>query len=237
MTAMIEVRTYRATPGSREILIEALRNRAIPVHREIGMKVLGPFASREDEDTFVWLRAFPDDESREPMKEAFYGGRLWLEELEGELMPLIAHYESVLVEDTAGMWDSWPENARQLAAIDEATTVIVETSDDQELPPSQPIIYDRPIGMRLLHQDPRSGEEHYLVRYPAGLGVQRHRHTAAHTIVVLEGSLVVNGRVVGPGAYCHFPAGQPMHHAPKAEGPCLFLNVFHGPADVYPAED
>jgi quercetin dioxygenase-like cupin family protein len=235
MTAMIEVRTYRATPGSRETLLAALRNRAIPAHREIGMKVLGPFPSREDDDTFVWLRAFPDAKSRNKMKEAFYGGQLWLEELEGELMPLIAHYESVLVEDTVGMWDSWPEDAGQPAARDGASTV-VETSDDVELPPSQPTIYDRPIGMRLLHQDPSSGEEHYLVRYPAGLGARRHRHTAAHTIVVLEGSLVVDGRVVGPGTYCHFPAGQPMHHAPTAEEPCLFLNIFHGPADVHPVE-
>jgi quercetin dioxygenase-like cupin family protein len=237
MTAVIEVRTYRATPGSRETLLAALRIRAIPLHSEIGMKVLGPFPSRDDEDTFVWLRAFPDAESRELMKEAFYGGALWLEELEAELMPLIAHYESVLVEDTIGMWDSWPEDAGQPAVVDEVSAVIVETSDHRELPLSQPIVYDRPIGLRLLHEDPASGSEHYLVRYPAGLGVQRHRHTAAHTIVVLQGSLVVNGQVVGPGTYCHFPAGQPMHHAPTTAEPCVFLNIFHGPADVHPVED
>jgi hypothetical protein len=108
MAAVIEVRTYRATPGSREILIEAVRTRATPAHREIGMKVLGPFPSTEDEDTFVWLRAFPDAESRDPMKESFYGGPLWLGELEPVLMPLIAHFESVLVEDSVGFWDSWP---------------------------------------------------------------------------------------------------------------------------------
>jgi quercetin dioxygenase-like cupin family protein len=233
---MIEVRTYRAIPGGRATLLAALRDRAIPAHREIGMRVLGPFPSLDDEDTFVWLRAFPDAMSRDQMKEAFYGGRLWLEDLEDELMPLIAHYKSVLVEDTVEMWASWPDDAGQPAARDEASTVIVETSSHQELPPSQPIIYDHPIGLRLLYQDPTSGSEHYLVRYPAGLGVQRHLHTVAHTIVVLEGSLAVNGQVVGPGTYCHFPAGQPMHHAPTADEPCLFLNIFHGPADVHPVE-
>jgi len=40
MTAMIEVRTYRAIPGSRETILAALRSRAIPAHREIGMKIL-----------------------------------------------------------------------------------------------------------------------------------------------------------------------------------------------------
>jgi len=73
------------------------------------MKVLGPFPSRDDEDTFVWLRAFPDTARREPMKEAFYGGELWLEELEAELVPLIAGHESVLVEDLVGLWEVWPE--------------------------------------------------------------------------------------------------------------------------------
>ena len=51
-----------------------------------------------------------------------------------------------------------------------------------ELDESQPVIYDRPIGLRLLYQDPVSGAEHYLIRYPPRLQTRRHRHTAAHTI-------------------------------------------------------
>jgi quercetin dioxygenase-like cupin family protein len=99
---------------------------------------------------------------------------------------------------------------------------------------SQPAIYDRPIGVRLLHQDPATGAEHYLIRYPAGLVAQRHRHTAAHTIVVLDGQLEANGQVIGPGSYCHFPAGAPMHHAPAGGEPCLFVTIFDGPFDVEP---
>jgi len=33
------------------------------------------------------------------------------------------------------------------------------------------------------------GEQHYLVRYPAGLKGRPHQHTAAHTIIALEGQL------------------------------------------------
>jgi len=105
---VIEVRTYRAIAGGRETLIEALTSRALPAHRDIGMKTLGPFPSQDDANTFVWLRAFPNAESRERMKEAFYGGDLWLNELEPAVMPLIAHYESVLVDDTIGLWEAWP---------------------------------------------------------------------------------------------------------------------------------
>jgi quercetin dioxygenase-like cupin family protein len=93
-------------------------------------------------------------------------------------------------------------------------------------------VYDQPIALRLLYQDPDSGEEHYLVRYPAGVKSRVHRHTAAHTIVVLEGRLDTNGQVIGPGAYAHFPAGQPMSHQATEQAPCLFVLLFHGPFDV-----
>lgn len=105
-----------------------------------------------------------------------------------------------------------------------------------ETEPSRLAIYDRDIGVRLLYRDPRSGAEHYLIRYPANLEVRRHRHTAAQTIVVLEGRLRVNGHVIGPGGYCHFPAGEAMHHAPVGGGPCTFVTMFDGPVDAQPID-
>jgi hypothetical protein len=109
MTAVIEVRTYRAKPGRRDELLHLLRTRAFPLQRELGMKVLGPFPSLGDDVTFVWLRAFPSPESRDPMKEAFYGGSAWLGELEDLAMPLIDDYEAQLVDDTEGLWAAWPQ--------------------------------------------------------------------------------------------------------------------------------
>jgi quercetin dioxygenase-like cupin family protein len=115
--------------------------------------------------------------------------------------------------------------------------IIVHDLRSIEMETSQPVIYDREIGVRLLYEDPRSGAEHYLIRYPPDLKARMHRHTAAHTIVVLEGRLAVNDDVVGPGAYCHFPAGEVMFHAPADDGGCLFVTIFHGRFDVEPLED
>jgi quercetin dioxygenase-like cupin family protein len=112
--------------------------------------------------------------------------------------------------------------------------VIVADLARLELEPSQQVIYDRPVGMRLLHRDAQTGAEHYLVRYPAGLVAARHTHSVAHTVVVLEGRLVANGEVLGPGSYVHFPAGSVMRHAPTAEEDCLFVTIFHGLFDVHP---
>jgi hypothetical protein len=52
--------------------------------------------------------------------------------------------------------------------------------------------------------------------------------------VVLEGRLAVSDEVIGPGAYCHFPAGETMFHTATAEEPCLFVTIFLGPFDVEP---
>jgi quercetin dioxygenase-like cupin family protein len=101
-----------------------------------------------------------------------------------------------------------------------------------ELRQSRLDAYDRPIGVRLLFRDPSSGAEHYLVRYPPGLQAQPHQHSTAHTFVVLEGALEANGRRVGPGSYCHFPARTVMHHAPAGEGGCLLVAIFDGPQDI-----
>jgi quercetin dioxygenase-like cupin family protein len=114
--------------------------------------------------------------------------------------------------------------------------IIVDHLSSVELSRSQLVIYDREIGLRLLYQDPESGAEHYLIRYPAGLQARRHRHTAAHTIVVLEGRLEVNNEVIGAGAYCHFPPGETMRHAPASGETCLFVTIFHGAFDVEPID-
>ena len=93
-------------------------------------------------------------------------------------------------------------------------------------------VYDREIALGLLYEDPASGGEHYVVRYPAGTKGRVHTHNAAHTIVVLEGRLEANGQIIGPGSYAHFPAGERMRHQATEEAPCVFVLLFHGPFDV-----
>jgi hypothetical protein len=61
------------------------------------MKMLGPFPSVENPDTFFWMRGFSDITSREPMKAKFYEGELWKGELEKILLPMLDKYEVVLV--------------------------------------------------------------------------------------------------------------------------------------------
>jgi hypothetical protein len=67
------------------------------------MKIVGPFLSVEDPDTFFFMRGFPDLASREPMKAKFYEGKLWKRELENVLLPMLEKYGVVVVKDDKGL--------------------------------------------------------------------------------------------------------------------------------------
>jgi hypothetical protein len=92
---IIEMRTYRTKPGMRSKFIETFLAKSIPAHHELGMKILGPL----DPDTFFFMRGFPDLASREPMEALFYDGRLFKEELQNTLLPMLEKYDVVLVDD------------------------------------------------------------------------------------------------------------------------------------------
>jgi len=70
--------------------------------------------------------------------------------------------------------------------------VIVADVCSLALPISKQPAYDRPLELRELYKDPRTGAEHYVVRYRAGTKARWHRHDAAHTFIVVAGQLVAN---------------------------------------------
>lgn len=100
---IIEMRTYKTKPGKRTEFLEIFRSQSIPIHAEIGIKILGPFLSVEDPDTFFFMRGFPDLPSRERMKAKFYEGELWKGKLENVLLPMLEEYEAVVVADPDGI--------------------------------------------------------------------------------------------------------------------------------------
>jgi len=100
---IIEMRTYRTKPGLRARFLDIFAAKAAPAHAQIGMKILGPFLAVDDPDVFFFMRGFPDLASREPMKARFYEGRLWKEELEAMVMPMLEKYEVTLVDDPRGL--------------------------------------------------------------------------------------------------------------------------------------
>ena len=104
---IVEVRAYRIKPGQRDEFIKLFETRAVQAQREYGMKVVGPFLDVENPNKFVFLRSFPSMEERERMRNAFYGGELWKNELEALAMPLLESYDVILCETSPGCVFDW----------------------------------------------------------------------------------------------------------------------------------
>ena len=106
------MRTYRTKPGRRAEFVELFLTRTGPAQLDYGMTVIGPLLDTEDPDVVIWLRAFPSAGQREPIKDAFYEGRRWKEELENLALPLLADYSAVVCEMPRVFLDG-PLRARQ----------------------------------------------------------------------------------------------------------------------------
>jgi hypothetical protein len=95
---IVEMRTYTTKPGRRAQFLEVFQNRSIPEHAKLGMPIIGPFPSVEHPDVFFFMRGFPDLQSRDALKARFYEGKLWKDELEAILMPMLDKYDVAVVE-------------------------------------------------------------------------------------------------------------------------------------------
>jgi quercetin dioxygenase-like cupin family protein len=85
---------------------------------------------------------------------------------------------------------------------------------------------------KLLVQDPDTGMEVRLVRYPAGLLTPWHTHPCAHGIYVLDGTLVTHAGRYGPGNFVWFPEGNAMRHGAADEGDTTVLFITNKPFDM-----
>ena len=108
---IVEVRSYRIKPGRRDEFIKLFETRAAPALRAHGMKVLGPLLDVENPNKFVFLRSFPSLEERERMKDAFYGGEFWTNDLGPLAMPMLDSYDVILCETSPGCVFDVPKDA------------------------------------------------------------------------------------------------------------------------------
>jgi hypothetical protein len=102
---IIEMRTYKIKPNLRAEFLKTFESKVRPEHEKLGMKILGPFLSVEDADTFFWMRAFPDLKSREELRNQFYEGKLFKEDFEKHHVPMLEKYDVIVVEAKDGLGD------------------------------------------------------------------------------------------------------------------------------------
>jgi NIPSNAP len=76
---VVELRRYTLVPGRREEMIAIFERELMEPQQATGMTVLGTFRDLDQPDHFVWLRGFPDMESRRRSLTEFYAGPVWKE--------------------------------------------------------------------------------------------------------------------------------------------------------------
>ena len=77
MSGVVELRQYALKPGRRDGLIDLFERELVESQEAEGMAIIGTFRDAGDTDRFVWMRGFPDMESRAKSLAAFYGGPVW----------------------------------------------------------------------------------------------------------------------------------------------------------------
>ena len=73
----MELRQYALHVGKRDALIDLFDREFIESQEAVGIKVIGQFRDLDDPNRFVWLRGFPDMESRKTALTDFYTGPVW----------------------------------------------------------------------------------------------------------------------------------------------------------------
>ena len=104
---IVEVRSYRIKPNKRAEFINLFETKVMPAQRSYGMKIVGPLIDVENPNKFVFLRSFPSLEERDRMRQDFYEGPLWKNELEAIAMPMLESYDVILCETSTGCVFDW----------------------------------------------------------------------------------------------------------------------------------
>jgi hypothetical protein len=72
-----ELRQYRTRPGQREKWVKFMEEEIIPFQVARGMVIVGSFVGQEEEDLYVWIRRFEDEEERKRQYDAVYESDHW----------------------------------------------------------------------------------------------------------------------------------------------------------------
>ncbi|GEM_PF-3181956 len=81
--------------------------------------------------------------------------------------------------------------------------------------------------VKVLRRDRKNNVLDMLIRWPEGYVEPRHTHTSTHSVVVLQGRVIVEGKELRKGGYIYGPSG-------KAHGPfewhddCIVFVHFEG---------
>ena len=94
--SIFEIRHYNVKDGRMAEWIGFMEDRIVPFMISNGMDVNAMFESDDDENLFIWIRRFDDDDVREEQYEAVYESEEWQSEIKPGVRSLIDVEEIVV---------------------------------------------------------------------------------------------------------------------------------------------
>ena len=74
---IFELRSYRIRKGCRDKWVSLMDTTVIPFQIRMGMVIIGSFVSLEDDDRYIWIRRFENEDQRRRLYDAVYGSDTW----------------------------------------------------------------------------------------------------------------------------------------------------------------
>lgn len=98
MARFIEVRSYILKPGTRPAFHRLMMDQVLPMLKRWRVDVVTYGASLHDDDSYHLIRAYASLGERQQSQDAFYGSAEWRQGPREDLLALVEHYASIVME-------------------------------------------------------------------------------------------------------------------------------------------
>lgn len=106
---VLEIRTYRLVPGTRDTFHALVSTGPIPALARYGVRVVdyGPSLVREDgHDEYYLMRVFASLAERDRLERAFYTGDEWREQWRDKVLACVETFHTIVCEVTPAAVDA-----------------------------------------------------------------------------------------------------------------------------------
>ena len=93
---LFELRQYRMKPGKKDEWVRLMEEEIIPFQTEKGMVIIGSWVGETEDDLYVWIRRFENEEERLRLYDAVYQSDRWKSDIGPRVGELIDRSQIVV---------------------------------------------------------------------------------------------------------------------------------------------
>lgn len=97
---LLEIRLFTLRPGTREEFDRISRDGTIPLMRALGINVIAHGPSRNNENGYFLIRAFPSEAERVERSQAVYLTQEWEQKYDAAITGMIDDYDTTVLPAT-----------------------------------------------------------------------------------------------------------------------------------------